>query len=206
MAFAEVELIAAQEELKALLAGGLVDRELDLDALGEFVSWEYVPGSATLLRGVRRLAPGTLRRMEIAVRAFDDLTLRELHDVLALRADVFVVEQDCPYLDPDGEDPAATHVLGTENGILVGYARIHETPDGARIGRVVTARGVRGRGLGHHLVRASVTAVAGRASYLHAQDHLRSFYAAHGFHPAGEVFDEDGIPHVRMDRPGNAQT
>jgi ElaA protein len=143
--------------------------------------------------------------MEIAVRAFDDLTLRELHDVLALRADVFVVEQDCPYLDPDGEDPAAIHVLGTENGSLVGYARIHETPEGARIGRVVTARDVRGRGLGHDLVRASVAAIGERASYLHAQDHLRAFYAAHGFRPAGDVFDEDGIPHVRMDRPSDPQ-
>jgi ElaA protein len=139
--------------------------------------------------------------METRVRAFDDLTLRELHDLLALRADVFVVEQDCPYLDVDGEDPGATHVLGFEGGSLVAYARIHETTEGARIGRVVTARSVRGRGVGHEIMRAALVALGERASYLHAQDHLRAFYQVHGFTAVGEVFPEDGIPHVRMERP-----
>ena len=147
------------------------------------------------------MSAGNMVPMQITVRAFDELTLRELHDLMALRAEVFVVEQDCAYLDPDGEDPAARHVLGMEDGLLVGYARIHEPPDGARIGRVVTAQSVRGRGLGHELVRAAVKAVGERASYLHAQDHLRAFYAVHGFVPVGDVFMEDDIPHVRMDRP-----
>jgi len=138
--------------------------------------------------------------MEIAIRTFDELSLRELHDMFALRADVFVVEQDCPYLDPDGEDPAATHVLGTDDGTLVAYARIQETPEGPRMGRVVTARSARGRGLGHDLVRACLDTIGARSSFLLAQDHLRGFYGEHGFAAVGDVFLEDGIPHIRMER------
>jgi len=138
--------------------------------------------------------------MQTVVRRFDELTLAELHDALQIRAQVFVVEQDCVYLDPDGEDPAATHVLGSEGGALVAYARIQETADGPRIGRVVTAPDVRGRGLGHEIVAACVVAIGDRASFLFAQDHLRAFYAEHGFEVVGDVFLEDGIPHVRMER------
>jgi ElaA protein len=140
--------------------------------------------------------------MDIAARAFDELSLRELHDVFVLRAAVFVVEQDCPYLDLDGEDPAATHLLGMDGVTLVAYARIQETPEGPRIGRVVTARAARGRGLGHELMRACLGEVGARPSFLMAQDHLRAFYGAHGFVAVGDVFLEDGIPHVRMERPG----
>ena len=138
--------------------------------------------------------------MDVTLRRFDELTLIELHDVLRLRADVFVVEQNCPYLDPDGADPTALHVLAHEEGELAGYARIQETPDGPRIGRVVTAMNARGHGLGHALVRACVAAIGPRPSFLLAQDHLRVFYAAHGFAAVGSVFLEDGIPHIRMER------
>ena len=138
--------------------------------------------------------------MQTVVRRFDELTVTELHDALALRAQVFVVEQDCVYLDPDGEDTAALHALGTEGGALVAYGRIQETAEGPRIGRVVTAPHARGRGLGHTIVAACVAAIGDRSSFLFAQDHLRAFYAEHGFVVVGDVFLEDGIPHIRMER------
>jgi ElaA protein len=140
--------------------------------------------------------------VRIETLPFDGLSTRALYEVLRLRCDVFVVEQDCPYLDPDGEDPAATHVLGWEDGRLIGYARIHHEDGQPRLGRFVTARAARGRGLGHDLVRACLDAIGDTRCFLHAQDHLRGFYAQHGFVPVGDVFDEDGIPHVRMERPG----
>lgn len=131
---------------------------------------------------------------------FDELSPAALYDVLRLRADVFVVEQECAYLDPDGADADAMHVLGREDDRLVAYARVHPEDGSLRVSRVVTARDARGRGLGHAIVRASLDVVGARPCFLHAQDHLRGFYAQHGFVPVGDVFPEDGIPHVRMDR------
>lgn len=139
----------------------------------------------------------------LTARRIDDLTARELLEVLRLRADVFVVEQKCAYQDPDRIDLVAWHVLAREDGPdgrLVGYARWWDADDGAHIGRVVTSRQVRGRGLGHVLVRECLRRIGPRRVVLHAQDHLRRFYEAHGFVAVGETFLEDGIPHVEMVR------
>ena len=138
--------------------------------------------------------------MRVSIHPFDDLSRRDLYDVLRLRADVFVVEQDCAYLDPDGVDLVATHVLGRVDGRLVAYARVSPEDGMQRISRVVTARDARGTGLGHAVVRESLAVVGAAPCFLNAQDHLRAFYAQHGFTPVGEVFLEDGIPHVRMVR------
>jgi ElaA protein len=134
--------------------------------------------------------------------------VRELHDLLALRARVFVVEQACIYLDVDGRDPIAHHVLGFEDDVLVAYARV--LPAGTRfdvpaIGRVVVAPEVRGRGLARALMHEAIEAA--RALHgevplaLAAQAHLEGFYASLGFVREGDAYDEDGIPHVDMRRP-----
>ncbi len=141
--------------------------------------------------------------MDVSFVRFDDLTPLELHDVLRLRAEVFVVEQRCAFQDVDGRDPGALHVLGREGGELVAYARIVETPSGPQITRVVTSAAVRGTGRGHELMRACLERIGPRASWLNAQDRLRVFYASHGFEPRGDVFLEDDIPHVRMERAAN---
>ncbi|MCE9638440.1 MAG: GNAT family N-acetyltransferase [Planctomycetes bacterium] len=135
-----------------------------------------------------------------SARRIDDLSARELHAVLQLRAAVFVVEQACAYQDPDATDLVAWHLLATDGGRLVGYARWWDADDGVHIGRVVTAGHVRGEGLGHAIVRECLVRIGSRRVVLHAQDHLRRFYAAHEFAPVGDVFLEDGIPHVVMVR------
>ena len=122
-----------------------------------------------------------------------------VYDLLALRSAVFVVEQVCVYLDPDGADRDALHVLAYAGGALVGAARVLPGPV-PRIGRVVVAPAHRGTGLGRRLVAAALEAIGPGPSALSAQAHLEAFYASFGFRAAGPVHDEDGIPHVEMRR------
>lgn len=135
--------------------------------------------------------------------SFDALSPHELYAVLRLRAEVFVVEQECAYLDLDDLDQASSHLLAEDDEGLVGYLRWNDSDKGARIGRVVTALRTRGTGLGHELMRDALARIGSQAAWLHAQDHLRGYYGAHGFEPTGPVFDEDGIPHIKMVRPGD---
>lgn len=137
--------------------------------------------------------------------ALDELDARTLYAILALRAEVFVVEQACPYLDPDGRDlePAARHLWIEEDGQVLAYLRVLQEPDGtARIGRVCTARAGRGRGLGGHLMEAALAHAGERDSVLQAQAHLRDWYEGLGYVATSEEYLEDGIPHVDMRRPG----
>jgi ElaA protein len=143
--------------------------------------------------------------LRFACLPFSALTPSQLHDALALRAAVFVVEQACIFQDVDGLDPHALHLLA-DDGALAGYARI--LPPGTRfdvtsIGRLVVAPRARGTGLGRQLVEEAIAAIErhGRVPIaLSAQAHLERFYASFGFLP-GERYDEDGIPHVEMRRP-----
>ncbi|QDH71202.1 GNAT family N-acetyltransferase [Marilutibacter alkalisoli] len=152
---------------------------------------------------------------------FTDLSADHLYDLLRLRSEVFVVEQDCAYLDIDGKDrhPEAWHLLGlAPDGSLVAYLRImppglgHGSGDFAEpsIGRVVTAPGWRGKGLGDPLLREGIALAErewpGTPIRLGAQSHLQHYYARHGFVPASEPYVEDGIPHVEMLRPGHHET
>lgn len=136
---------------------------------------------------------------------FDRLTGREVHDVLQLRARVFVVEQTCPYLDPDGADPQCWQGLGREGGVLVATARL--VPPGVKfeepaIGRVVTAPEVRRTGAGRALMVSAIAQVKrlypGQDIRIGAQRYLERFYGSLGFEPVGEPYDEDGIPHIEM--------
>ena len=131
-------------------------------------------------------------------KRFDDLTPAELHACLALRAAVFVVEQDCPYQDPDPNDPRARHLMGLEGGNLVAYARWYAEGDVMRLGRIVTSPEVRGRGLGREVVREALHRLGRHVVLISAQDHLRAWYEDLGFVAEGPVFLEDGIPHVAM--------
>lgn len=139
-------------------------------------------------------------------RTWETLTVTELHDVLQLRAQVFVVEQDCAYLDLDGLDPRCHHLLGVEAGGLV--ASVRAVPPGLShalpcIGRVVTAPRARGQGLGRPLMREAIRHVGQvwpGPIHISAQAHLRDFYGSLGFVVSGPGYDEDGIPHLPMDR------
>lgn len=144
-----------------------------------------------------------------------DLTARQLHDLLALRSAVFVVEQDCAYQDIDGQDLIAgtRHLWADGPDGIAAYARLLAPDEGgrARIGRVIVASSARGTGLGHVLLDRSLdscrSAWPQAGIMLAAQAHLQGYYAAHGFVPVGdaETYLEDGIPHVDMlhDGPGH---
>ena len=137
-----------------------------------------------------------------ASSSYDQLSRQTLYEILALRAAVFVVEQNCPYQDVDGKDIEAIHLMGYEKNQLVAYARILPKgiayKDYISIGRVVTAAAVRGKGYGHVLVKKAVEVA--KATYpknaikISAQAHLEAFYKAHGFMPTGEAYLEDDIP------------
>lgn len=138
----------------------------------------------------------------LAVRSarFAELRPDALYGILRLRSEVFVVEQDCVYLDTDGRDtePSAMHWWVEDRGDVVACARLLFEPDGgSQIGRVVTRVSHRRRGLGAQLVRAAL-AVAPPPVAVHAQAHLQRWYAGFGFVREGDEFLEDGIPHVLM--------
>lgn len=149
--------------------------------------------------------------MDWAWSRFAELGVDNLYDALALRCEVFIVEQ-APYLDPDGLDRMSWHLLGRDDGALRAYLRVVDPGykyDEPSIGRVVCARDQRGRGLGRELMRRGLDHCGavwpGRAIRISAQAHLQPFYAGLGFEPVGGVYDEDGIPHIEMLRPGSSR-
>ena len=146
--------------------------------------------------------------MNWILKPWSELTTDELYELLALRAEVFVVEQSCPFQDLDGLDrrEGVWHLQGYEGEHLAAYARIMAPgigdDNGAAIGRVVTSPQSRGGGLGHSLIGEAVTACTARwpahSIWLGAQAHLQGFYGQHGFAPEGEGYLEDDIPHMGM--------
>lgn len=141
--------------------------------------------------------------MTIRILTFDELDAGTAYDVWRLRQQVFVVEQHSPYPDLDGRDrePTTRHLLLERDGELVGYARVLDDGDGARIGRVLVARPARGRGLADELVRTALDLVGDREVRLDAQTGLRAWYASYGFEVTGPDFDDDGVLHSPMRRP-----
>lgn len=138
-----------------------------------------------------------------------DLSAREVYDLLALRSAVFVVEQQCVYLDPDGADLHSAHLLGHDaHGELLATLRIVDPgvkyPEPS-LGRVVSALSVRRTGVGRQLVaegvRRCVAVWPGQGIRISAQAHLQAFYASFGFIAQGEIYLEDDIPHREMLRP-----
>jgi ElaA protein len=139
---------------------------------------------------------------------FEQLGLDDLYDALALRQQVFVVEQRCPYLDADGLDRCAWHLLGRDTGGAL-QAQLRVVDPGRKyaepsIGRVLTAPAVRGSGVGRDLMQQGIARCAGawpaQGIRISAQAHLQRFYRSLGFEPLGEIYVEDDIPHVDMVR------
>lgn len=142
--------------------------------------------------------------MSWKLKKFADLTVLEFHNILKLRTDIFVVEQDCPYPEVDGKDLKSLHLMYQEGDEVVAYARL--LPPGvsygdASIGRVVVAASHRGTGLGHELLKQAVKetlAAYHQAIRISAQAHLEKYYAAAGFVKVSGEYLEDNIPHVEM--------
>lgn len=143
--------------------------------------------------------------MEVAIKTFNQLTTQELYQILRLRSEVFVVEQDCVYQDVDNKDQKALHIIGTKNGEIVAYTRIFKPGDyfnNVSIGRVVVSQDQRKYGLGKQIMQASLAAIDQRFPNqpieISAQSYLLKFYMELGFKVTGEEYLEDGIPHRRM--------
>ena len=143
--------------------------------------------------------------MKWSCKAFEELSLDEFHDIIQLREIVFVVEQDCPYLDVDGKDKEALHVFGEYEGNIVATTRIlkpGKSYDEVAIGRVVTSPTVRGMGMGKQLMEESMKFVKlhfGKVPVrISAQTYLLRYYKSFGFIETGEEYLEDNIPHFEM--------
>jgi ElaA protein len=132
-----------------------------------------------------------------------ELDAGTLYGILHLRAAVFVVEQDCAYLDPDGRDlePETRQLWATDGGIVVATARVLAEPDGGvRIGRVAVARSHRGTGLADRLMASAHSFAGPRSVVIDAQSGLVPWYGRHGYVVSGPEYVEDGIAHTPMRR------
>ena len=143
--------------------------------------------------------------IQVVTKTFKQLSTQELYDALQLRAEVFVVEQDCVYQDVDGKDQQAWHVLGYKDEKLVAYTRIFKPGDyfkEASIGRVVVAENERLHKYGYQIMEASIKAIKDLFNEttikISAQCYLKKFYNNLGFIEIGEEYLEDGIPHQAM--------
>ena len=147
--------------------------------------------------------------MEISWQALkgSSLSAQQLHDILALRMAVFVVEQTCPFQDIDGQDllNSTLHVAGYSDGKLVAYARVlhvGNSLDAAKITRVIVDDSVRGQKLGVRLMEKTMSLIhgdePGKAIKLSAQTHLVKFYEGFGFKTVSGEYLDDGIPHKDM--------
>lgn len=145
--------------------------------------------------------------MKWVLKTFNELTIEEFHDILQLRINVFVVEQDCPYPELDNLDKKAFHFFGlTDENKVVAYTRIFKPGDyyqQAAIGRVVVHQNHRKDGLGYELMNNSIRQVKDLFDTteikIGAQTYLKRFYESLGFRKIGTDYIEDGIPHIYME-------
>ncbi len=143
--------------------------------------------------------------MNWVVKTFEELSKSELYSILQLRAEVFVVEQNCAYQDMDGTDQKSIHLFGIENDKVLAYARLippgisYET---ASIGRVVVSPSIRSKGTGKELMKQAIQNIEilfkTKSITISAQEYLMKFYNELGFKETGSTYLEDNIPHIKM--------
>ena len=138
-------------------------------------------------------------------KEFNELSLDDLYAILNLRQKVFVLEQDCPYIDADYSDQDAFHLLGYKDNDLVAYLRAFKPGikyEGSSLGRIVTEINSRGLGVGKKIIKEGVKFL--KKEYpdneiiISAQHRLEDFYIDLGFTSRGEVYLEDDIDHIQM--------
>jgi len=142
--------------------------------------------------------------MNLIVKTFEELSTRELYEILKSRAEIFVVEQNCVYQDIDGIDLRSLHVFyQDETGRVVAYLRLFQkanSTDTVQMGRVLTLE--HGVGLGgkilHEGISVAVAKMSAKKIFIEAQTYAIKFYEREGFKVCSEEFLEDGIPHVQM--------
>jgi len=143
--------------------------------------------------------------LSIVVKSFEELSKLELYNILRLRAEVFIVEQNCVYQDIDNKDQKAHHVILLKDESIIGYTRIFNPGDyfnEASIGRVVISEKERHNNYGSDLMKTSINFIHNQLQEqvikISAQCYLEKFYKGLGFISKGESYLEDGIPHVAM--------
>ncbi len=148
--------------------------------------------------------------MKFHFKNFNELTLDEFHNIVQLRINVFVVEQDCPYPELDNKDRAAIHLFANtkdSSDEIIAYTRIFKPGDyyeEASFGRVVVHPDYRKQQLGYELIEKTIEAIETQFNIskikIGAQTYLKKFYESFGFKQAGDAYIEDGIPHIYMVR------
>ena len=141
-----------------------------------------------------------------SIKSFNELSKNELYDLLKLRSEVFVVEQNCVYQDIDDKDIKGTHFFGQDGSDLIAYLRVTEAgvlyPNHISIGRVVIKKTHRNKKLGNEILAEAIDFCRKKFPKtpikISAQTHLKSFYNQLGFEFKGEAYLEDGIPHCAM--------
>lgn len=134
----------------------------------------------------------------------EEMPAKDLYQILKLRQDIFIIEQECNYEDIDNIDPISEHIYLKDNEKLIAYSRI--VPAGTKydhpsIGRVIVEKNYRGSGLGKEIVKRSLILLTERGIrtvYIEAQSHLQSFYESLGFQKISESYPIDGISHIKM--------
>lgn len=138
--------------------------------------------------------------MEIFVKPFEELDINELYEILRLRVDVFVVEQNCPYPEIDGRDLDAIHIYLEDAGEILAYARLYEEDGQVHLGRVIAKK--RRKGYGSLIIKEAIEAAKNfyQAKQIHieAQTYAKSLYEKAGFVQISQPFFLDGIEHVKM--------
>ncbi len=143
--------------------------------------------------------------MEIVVKSFEELTNQELYEILTLRSDVFLIEQNSLYRDCDGKDNLARHMIAAAEGTVIGCMRLlpagvsYDTPS---FGRFALRKEWRGKGIAKEMMDLAIGELQrewqARAITISAQAYLKEFYGSFGFKAVSEEYVEDGIPHLHM--------
>lgn len=143
--------------------------------------------------------------MNWKIKKFNELNIEEIYKILALRNEVFIVEQECAYLDCDDKDLNSYHLFLTENGQIVSYLRILEkgvSYDEISIGRVAVKKSYRGKGISRKMMQKAIEFIENNLSEntikIQAQAYLLDFYSSLGFKAVSEEYLEDNIPHIDM--------
>lgn len=143
--------------------------------------------------------------MEITTYNYNELSADQLYEILKLRAEVFVVEQNCAYQDLDNKDNKALHLIGEINNKIVAYTRIFKKGDyfiNSSIGRVLVKKEFRKKEYGKIIMKKSIERIKQDPKEekieLSAQKYLINFYKEFGFKKIGEEYIEDNIPHIKM--------
>lgn len=140
--------------------------------------------------------------MTFYAKKFDELSSRELYEILRSRAEIFVVEQSIKYVDMDGIDYNSLHCYIEDGGRIIAYLRaFYDDCDSVKVGRVLTL--THGKGVGRTLMESSLAAIRERLPshliYVNAQEHAKGFYEKLGFVTVSDIFYEENIPHIRME-------